>query len=282
MLPSKSQTSCGVNWKCQRRSPVRASTASSESENRLSPPRGSPLKSGEGLPVVQNTRTGRGIVGAGGPGRRAAVLRGVALPGLGARLAGRRHRVVPPDALAGLDVVGVEEAANAVLAAARSDDREVLDDERRRRRGEALGVRHDLGVPEDLSAAPVERDQVRVERRHQDLVAGDRDAPIHRAAAGAQIRRLLVVVAPEDLAGARVEREQPVVARGHVHHARVHHGRDLELPRRSRRDRPGQAQLAHALRGRGSRAGCGASPRSRRRSAASARDPRTGRAASRT
>jgi hypothetical protein len=66
----------------------------------------------------------------------------------------------------------------------------------------------DLGVPRDLPGLAVERDQPRVERRHQHVVAGDRGAAVDRAAADAEVLRLLVVVAPEDLAGHRVDREQ--------------------------------------------------------------------------
>ena len=73
----------------------------------------------------------RGIVGAGEPRRRAAALPDVALPGVAARLARRRNRVEAPEALAGLRIVGVDEAAVRELAAGDADDHLVVDDERR-------------------------------------------------------------------------------------------------------------------------------------------------------
>src|SRR5258706_14209855 len=73
-----------------------------------------------GAPVEQLER---GIVRAGEPRRAAAALPGVALrPRIAARLVGRRNRVEAPEPTAGLRVVGVEEAADAGLAAAHADD----------------------------------------------------------------------------------------------------------------------------------------------------------------
>src|SRR6185436_18561910 len=73
----------------------------------------------------------RGIVRTGDPGRRAAALPRVALPGVVARFAVAGDRVEAPRPFSRLGVVGVDETANAVLAAGHADDDLVLHDERR-------------------------------------------------------------------------------------------------------------------------------------------------------
>ena len=100
------------------------------------------------------------IVGAGHPDRAAAVLPGVGiaealrvgfgqrLPRLVAGLAGRRNRVEAPCLLAGRRVVGGDEAADAVLAAADADDHLVLDDQRRVRDRIAVRGLRDRGLPD--------------------------------------------------------------------------------------------------------------------------------------
>src|SRR5205085_1356420 len=81
-----------------------------------------------GAPVDQPQRR---IVGAGQPRRAAAVHPAVAGPAFAARFAGRWYRPEAPRQFSGLRVVGVEEAADAGLAAADADDHLVVDDQRR-------------------------------------------------------------------------------------------------------------------------------------------------------
>src|SRR5204862_752701 len=74
------------------------------------------------------------IVGAGHPDRSAAALPRVAAgrPTAAAdRIVGRRDRVEAPRPLAGLRVVGVDEAADPELGAGDPDNHLVLHDERR-------------------------------------------------------------------------------------------------------------------------------------------------------
>ena len=139
----------------------------------------------------------------------AAALPRVARPRVVAWFTGTGNRVEPPRALAGLRVVGVDESADAVLTARDADDHLVVHDERRERRGVALLVFLHRRVPGDRAGLHVERDQVRVERRHEQLVAEDAEPVIDEAAAGGQSLRQLAPVAPDLLAGARVDAPRP-------------------------------------------------------------------------
>ena len=75
------------------------------------------------------------IVGARDPGRAAADLPGVAVlrPGLVSLLAASRDRVAAPQALAGLGIDSVDEAAHAELGAGDADHQDPVGDERRER-----------------------------------------------------------------------------------------------------------------------------------------------------
>ena len=96
-----------------------------------------------------------------------------------------RDGVELPQLLAGLGVVGADEAALLAIAIAALQplDRpcRAIDD-RPARVGEALGAIGDDGVPDHLAGARVERDQPRVGGREEHLVAVDRDVA-HRAEA---------------------------------------------------------------------------------------------------
>src|SRR4029077_19952256 len=75
------------------------------------------------------------IVGASGPCRTAAVLPGLrvqALPRSMARVFGTGGRVEPPRSLAGVNVVGIDEAANAVFGPCHPCNDLVLEGKRRR------------------------------------------------------------------------------------------------------------------------------------------------------
>ena len=63
------------------------------------------------------------------------------------------------------------------------------------------------------------RDEMRVERAHEQRVAQHRDAAIVGAAADAGIGRRRVAVEPEHPAGLRIERDHVVRPLGHVHDA---------------------------------------------------------------
>ena len=94
---------------------------------------------------------------------------------------------MPPAPLACPHVIAVEVPTYSVLATPDTDHRYVPDHERRRGGAEALGMVVDRRLPDDLTGLAVQRDHLRVERRHQDQVAGNRHAPIGRTAADAQV-----------------------------------------------------------------------------------------------
>src|SRR4029078_12357483 len=122
-------------------------------------------------------RVESGIVGSGDPGRAAAGQPRFAFPGLQGLLGvlflvlGAGDGVEAPLAFAGLGVVGVDEAANAVLGPADAHDHLALDDQRSDRRavGELVDVLHFLAVragdgdglvPDGLTGIAVEADDV--------------------------------------------------------------------------------------------------------------------------
>ena len=117
---------------------------------------------------------------------------------------------MPPSQLARGDVVGIEESPDPEFAAGNADDGHVFHDHWHRRGAEPLGVVGNCPFPPDLAGQAVEGDQLRIQRRHQDEVAGDGGTAVHLPAAQTQVIRLLMVVAPVDIAGGRVEREYPV------------------------------------------------------------------------
>ena len=119
-----------------------------------------------------------GIVRRGDPDARSAARPRITRPRVVARLARPRNREEPPGALAGIRVVGVDEAAASVLAAGRADDHLVLDDQRRDRRGIALLEVLHHHVPHDVAGLHVEGEEVRVERGHEQLVAENAEAAV--------------------------------------------------------------------------------------------------------
>src|SRR5262249_35549128 len=126
------------------------------------------------------------IIGGGLPDRAAAVLPALlaVLPGLVAGLAGARDGVGAPNLLAGIEVGGVDPAADAELAAGAADDGDVADDQRRD--GERLGDGGigDLALPHHLAGRLVEREQAAGERDRDHLGLPQGHAAIVDAAAG--------------------------------------------------------------------------------------------------
>ena len=168
-----------------------------------------------------------GIVGAGHPDRGAAVLPGVAFPGVVTGLARAGDGVGLPDLLAALGIVGGDEAAHAELAARDADHDLAVHDQRRHGHVVALlPVGDGLAFPGDLAGRGVERDQHGVLPGHVDLVAVQRDAAlgvVQRAEAFGQ----LALVLPDQVAGPGVEGEELVVRRGDEHDAVVDDRRRL-------------------------------------------------------
>ena len=135
--------------------------------------------------------------------------------------------VEAPGALAGLRIVRIDEAADAGLAAAGSDQHFAANGERRERQAVAELVVLDLGGPTFDAALQVERDEVAVQGRDEELVVEDGGPAVDMTEAD----RLVVLgqrpaPLPELAAGADIERRRRV-GRGHIHHAVDDDGRDL-------------------------------------------------------
>ena len=121
---SQSCTSCGVNWKCQRSFRCRR-RARPATTCRGCRPAASRRSNRAGIARAPVEQLQLGVVGAGEPGGASAVLPGICSARASCRLPGlarRRHGPEAPELLAGLGVVGVQEAANARLAPADADD----------------------------------------------------------------------------------------------------------------------------------------------------------------
>src|SRR5438552_19089553 len=104
-------------------------------------------------------------------------------PRLMSWLARPRDRIEGPRLFAGTRFVGGAENANAVLASGDADDDFVLHHEWRERHRVILFGLADLHVPHWFPYPGVERDQMRVYRRHEQCVAEDGQAAIHKPAA---------------------------------------------------------------------------------------------------
>ena len=96
---------------------------------------------------------------------------------------GAGNRVEAPDLFAGCCRVRRNEAADAVFAARHADDDLVFDHERRERHRVAGSGIGDRFLPRRLACVRVERDQARIDRRHEQFVAENREAAVHAAAA---------------------------------------------------------------------------------------------------
>ena len=194
------------------------------------------------------------VVGQAVPRRAAAaVLPPLALPALEGHLhrsileaLGRiaRHDEPAPRLLARGRVVGREEAADPVLAAAVADHDLALHDARRA--GDAVVAAHgrSLHRPRHVAGVGVEGHQPAVEQAHIDAALIDRHAAIDRAAAVARAtfgvaalheRR---VPAPLERAGARVHGIHDTPGRGAVEHAVRHDWRRFDLALRAHFYRP--------------------------------------------
>ena len=177
-----------------------------------------------------------GVVRAGDPGRRPARPPRVAQPRAVVGVVGPGNGVGAPLALAALGVVGVEEAADAELAAGDARHHPVLHDERRRRLAVAAPVVGHLGVPDEVAAARVDGHEVGVEGAHVEGVAEDGDAAVVAPAADAQVVGQRVLVAPVRAPGRRVHRGQVARRLGDEHH-----------PVDDERGRLGAVELADAV-----------------------------------
>ena len=153
-----------------------------------------------------------------------------------------------PHLLAGLGIVGSHEAADAVFAAVSADEDLAVDGGGRHRLAVAELRVGDLRLPDEAARLRVERHQLCVERRHEDLVAVDGDAAIVRTAAVGRDRPHLVLVVPVLLAGLGVERVDVIEGRGDVHDAVDDDRSRLQRLLHLRLEDPSRMQLADVRR----------------------------------
>src|SRR5262245_14766701 len=182
---------------------------------------------GAAIAGAPERQIGLGIIGASDPDRGAAGLPLIALrPCFAAGLARCRHHVGLPQLLAGLRIIGGDEAPHAELPAGDADQNLAVNDKRRQRHVVALLVISDLRGPRFLAGLGIERDQHRVRRRKEHLVAPEPDPTAGRL----QFHHVLgdrPPEAPQQLATLGLNREQLVAGRRHEHDAIVDDRRRL-------------------------------------------------------
>ena len=162
------------------------------------------------------------------------------------------NRVEAPDFLAGRGIERGDETADAVFAARRPDDHLVLDDERRQRERVTRLRLGDRLVPDRLAGLGIDRDQMAVDRSHEQRVAEDREPAVDAAAADARQRRDPRRVDPEHASGGGIERHDVVRRQHRVHDAVDDERRRFEflvgLGRPARLEHPLQLQVLHVRR----------------------------------
>ena len=123
------------------------------------------------------------IIRAGDPGRSAAQLPGVALPGIAAGLIGTGDRIGAPQMLAGRRIPSVDETAGTELGAGDAGQDDAVRDQRRHRHRIALLDVGRLLSPKLLACRGIERDHVGIERGAEQFAVVDRGTPVDDTAA---------------------------------------------------------------------------------------------------
>src|SRR5262249_710957 len=177
--------------------------------------------------------------------RSASTLPRIALPRLDAAFPFAGDGVEAPRARAGLRVVRIDEAADAVLAAGHADDDLVLHDERRAGEAVALVGLCGRGVPSYPPGLRVERDDVGVERSHEEPIAQSREAAVLRTAAERHFLRQGSLVMPQGPPRAYIDRICVVLRRRQIHDAVDHDGRGLVAAPHARLKDPLKREALH-------------------------------------
>src|SRR5207247_10033810 len=136
-------------------------------------------------------------VGTRNPGRAASMLPRISGPGLVTRFSRTRNGLEPPDLLTRSRVVSRDKSAYPVFSAGDADDHFIFDHQRRVRQRIAELRITDLSTPDRTSRPGVDRDQAGVDGAHEQSVAEDRQATVHRAAADPRVGRRAVFIHPE-------------------------------------------------------------------------------------
>ncbi len=130
-----------------------------------------------------------------------------------------RNRIERPEQLAGLRIIGLHEAADAVFAAVGANQHLVLDDGRRHRLAVSGFRIRDVALPGYFAGLGLQGHQLGIKRGDVDHVAENLDAAIVGTAAVGRDRSHLVIIVPELHAGLGVERVDMAERRRHIHHA---------------------------------------------------------------
>src|SRR6266849_7318736 len=162
-----------------------------------------------------------GIIAAGEPGWRTAVIDVLALPGLRTRLAPFRYGPEPPQFLAAVLIEGGDEPVGAMFATGNSGDNEVAGGKRSRSGEVVLVPVRDLRVPEKIASKSIQRDDVGVIGLHENAAAGHSYAAVVSGIANHTLCPGPLVM-PELAAGPGIQRVALVGGR-HVHDAVHHH-----------------------------------------------------------
>ena len=186
-----------------------------------------------------------GIVAAGHPGRGAeAALERQAVPGRFVGVARMRDGPHPPQLLAGVHVVAGDEAAAGlgIAAAGHALDQLAVGDQRAAGIAPALGPVAGGVIPHHLAGRRVERHDMGVGGRHEQLVLIDRHVALAErlAAFGHQLLRQSPGILPDQVAGRAIDRLHLVGIVEDVEHAVMHDRRGLGG---ARRERPGPGHL---------------------------------------
>src|SRR5262249_39273854 len=136
-------------------------------------------------------------------------------PGLGPLLAGARHGVMPPQALAAVRIIAFDITARAELGTGDTDDHNAIDDKRRARHRKALLRRAGAHVPELFARLHIERLHAPIEDGAEELAVVERASAIDDAAADGldRIGRIARLGLPDLPARLHVDRHRFVVAR---------------------------------------------------------------------
>ena len=210
-----------------------------------------------------------GVVGIPAPGRAAADLPLIALPGVGAgvradRLAERRRLfridqrigvgtfgIAAPRQLAVLDIVGADPSAHAELAAGDADEHLVLDHHRRIGAGLAFRRIAVLHRPDDRAGLRVERDEGGVSLMKENLAVRVGEAAIDGVAAHHSDDAWILpgLVFPEDLAVVvEVKRKDGIRERRmNIHHVADHQRGAFVTTQNACRKRPHRGDFLDVL-----------------------------------
>src|SRR6185312_16230304 len=159
------------------------------------------------------------IVGAGSPDGAATVYPGLARPGFIAWLTRPGNRVEAPEFPAGVRGIGGKEAADAVFTACWSGNYFVSDYERCNGHGISRLRSADGRFPEFVSVTGIEREQIAVQRTHEQPGAQDCESAIHTSTACTGGCRRVVGVGPEYPAGGGVDGDDDVGRLNGVQHS---------------------------------------------------------------